>query len=191
MRQLLLQEFVSLDGMAAGPKDSVDFIPGSMQGDASFGREQLALMDRVDTLVLGRVTHEMFAQYWPTAGDAPGAEKEFAERFNSLARVVFSKRLERAPWGKWKEGRVVKRGPVEEIASLKQQPGKDLLLSGSLAVAQALMAADAIDEYRLVLCPIVLGGGRPLFRGDASRALQLVKSTAMERGAMSLVYARR
>jgi dihydrofolate reductase len=190
MRQLLLQEFVSLDGMAAGPNDSVDFIPGSTQGDANFGREQLALMDRVDALVLGRVTYEMFAQYWPSAGDVPGPEKEFAEKFNSLSRIVFSKRLERAPWGRWKEGRVVARGAVEEIASLKQQPGKDLLLSGSVSLAQALMDADAIDEYRLVLCPIVLAGGRPLFRTSADRRLKLVKSTAMERGAVSLVYAR-
>ena len=77
MRKVVLQEFVSLDGMAAGPNDSVDFIPASMQGDASFGREQMALMETVDTLLLGRVTYGLFAGYWP---NTQGEEKALATR---------------------------------------------------------------------------------------------------------------
>jgi hypothetical protein len=65
MRKVVLQEFVSIDGLVAGPNDSVDFIPASTQGDSSFGREQAALMDRIDTLLLGRVTYGMFAGFWP------------------------------------------------------------------------------------------------------------------------------
>jgi dihydrofolate reductase len=191
MRKIVLQEFVSLDGMAAGPNNTVDFIPASTQADSSFGREQLVLMDTVDTLLLGRVTYEMFAGYWPNVTEGIAAEKEFADKFNSLSKVIISKGLERAPWGKWKEGRIVKRGPVEEIASLKQQPGRDILISGSILLAQALIQADAIDEYRLVLCPFVLGRGRSLFREDANPQLKLVKATALDRGAVSLVYARR
>lgn len=191
MRKVVLQEFVSIDGMAAGPKDTVDFIPASTQADSSFGREQLVLMDTVDTLVLGRVTYQMFVGYWPNAGESDPAQKEFADKFNALSKVVFSKGLERAPWGRWGEGRIVKSGAVDEVARLKQQPGKDLLVSGSLSVAQALMAADAIDEYRLILCPVVLAGGRPLFREQADLPLKLVKATALDRGAVSLVYARR
>ena len=191
MRKVVLQEFVSLDGMAAGPNDTVDFIPASTQADASFGREQSALMDTVDTLLLGRVTYEMFAGYWPNVTEGTGTEKEFADKFNSLSKVIISKGLERAPWGKWKEGRIVKRGPVEEVARLKQHPGKDILISGSILLAQALMEADAIDEYRLVLCPFVLGRGRSLFRQDPNLQLKLVQATAMDRGAVSLVYARR
>jgi dihydrofolate reductase len=189
MRTIVLQEFVSIDGMAAGPKDSVDFIPGSMQGDTRFGREQSALMDMVDTLVLGRVTYEMFAGYWPNASKEDSGEKEFADKFNSLSKVVFSKRLESAPWGKWKAGKIVKRDALEELASMKQQPGKGILIAGSISLAQRLIEADAIDEYRLVLCPVTLPGGRPLF-GENTKQLKPVKATAMDRGAVSLVYAR-
>ena len=191
MRTVVLQEFVSLDGMIAGPNDSVDFIPASMQGDVTFGREQSALMDTVDTLLLGRVTYEMFAGYWPNASKSDAGEKEFADKFNSLSKVVFSKRLERAPWGDWKPGTIVKRNAVEEVASMKEQPGKSMLISGSLSLAQPLMQAGAIDEYRLIVCPVTLGGGRPLFRAETKLHLKLVKATTMDRGAVSLVYARR
>jgi dihydrofolate reductase len=140
MRKVVLQEFVSIDGMAAGPNDSVDFIPASTKADSSFGREQSVLMNTVDTLLLGRVTYEMFAGYWPNVTEGAEAEKQFADKFNSLSKVVFSKSLERAPWGKWKEGRIVKRDAVKEVASLKEQPGKDMLISGSISLAQALTA---------------------------------------------------
>ena len=189
MRKVVLQEFVSIDAMAAGPNDSVDFIPASTRDDPAFGREQLGLMDTVDTLLLGRLTYQMFAGYWPNVTE--GAEKNFADKFNSLAKVVVSKSLDRAPWGKWKEGQVVRRGAVDEVTALKKQPGKDILISGSISLVQALVDADAIDEYRLVLCPVVLGGGRPLFRDRASLRLKLVKAQAMDLGAVSLLYARR
>ena len=187
MRKLVLQEFVSLDGMAAGPNDSVDFIPASTQGDASFGREQLALMETVDTLLLGRVTYELFAGYWPNVRDGP--EKEFADKFNGLSRVVFSKTLDRAPWGSWKEGSVIHGDAAAEVASLKQGSGRDLLLSGSISLAQSLMAAGLVDEFRLVLCPVVLGNGRSLFGANGIQGpMRRVDARPLDRGAVSLVY---
>ena len=95
MRKLILQEFVSLDGLAAGPSDSVA-IPTSTQGDQSFGREQLALMDAIDALLLGGVTYRMFAGFWPNVTE--GEEKPFADKLNATPKVVFSKTLERASW---------------------------------------------------------------------------------------------
>src|SRR5215510_4165469 len=91
MRKVILQEFVSLDGFVAGPNNSVDFIPASTQGDLSFGQEQVAIMDKTDTLLLGRVTYGMFAGYWPNVTEGP--ETEFANRFNALSKVVFSSTL--------------------------------------------------------------------------------------------------
>jgi len=187
MRKVVLQEFVSIDGLVAGPNDSVDFIPASTQGDASFGREQSALMDRIDTLLLGRVTYDMFAGFWPNVTEGP--EKEFADKFNAVSRVVFSKTLEHAPWGKWNEGRIVRDSAVEEVARLKQQPGKDMLISGSISIAQSLIAESMVDEYRLVLCPVVLGSGRPLFRDNAApSSMRLLSASALDRGAVSLIY---
>ena len=187
MRKVVLQEFVSTDGLVAGPNDSVDFIPASTQGDATFGREQIALMDRIDTLLLGRVTYGMFAGFWPNVTE--GAEKEFADKFNAVPKVVFSKTLEHAPWGKWKEGRIVSGSAVEEVAKLKKQSGKGMLISGSITIAQALIAEGMVDEYRLVLCPIALGNGRPLFRDKTgSVPMKLLNATTLDRGAVSLIY---
>jgi len=187
MRKVVLQEFVSIDGLIAGPNDSVDFIPASTQGDPSFGREQLALMDAIDTLLLGRVTYGMFAGFWPNVTE--GAEKEFADKFNAVPKVVFSKTLKRAPWGTWKHGRIVRGSAVDEVARLKQQSGKDILISGSISIAQSLIAESMVDEYRLVLCPVVLGSGRPLFHEDArSIPMKLLTATTLDRGAVSLIY---
>ena len=187
MRQVVVQEFVTIDGFAAGPGGSVDFIPASTQGDEALGREQIELMDRTDTLLLGRVTYEMFAGYWPDVTE--GEEKEFADKFNGLDRIVFSRSLERAPWGSWPEGTVVSSDPVEEVSRRKQEPGKDMMVSGSLSLAQALIDAGLVDEFRLVLCPVVLGGGHPMFRpGSRPIEMHLVRATALNRGGVSLTY---
>jgi dihydrofolate reductase len=188
MRRVVLQEFVSLDGMAAGPGDSVDFIPASMQGDTAFGREQVALMDTVDTLLLGRRTYEMFAGYWPSVTSGP--EQPFADRWNALNRVVFSTTLERAPWGKWAESRIARGDVATEVASMLRAQGRDLLVSGSISLAQALIRDDLVDVYRLVLCPTVLGGGRQLFPEGVPSTMALRSATPLDRGGVSLVYER-
>jgi dihydrofolate reductase len=187
MRKVILQEFVSLDGLAAGPNNSVDFIPASTQGDSSFGEEQLELMNRIDTLLLGRITYSMFAGYWPNVTEGP--EKEFADKFNGVPKVVFSKTLERAPWGNWNEARIVRGNALDEVRALKQQAGKDMLVSGSITLAQGLIDSGVVDEYRLVICPVVLGDGRPLFHDKVAPILMKLASTkALDRGAVSSVY---
>jgi len=187
MRKVILQEFVSLDGLAAGRNNSVDFIPASTQGDSSFGDEQLELMDRVDTLLLGRITYSMFASYWPNVTEGP--EKEFADKFNGVPKVVFSKTLEHAPWGNWNEARIIRGNAVDEVPTLQQQEGKDILVSGSITLAQALIDNGLVDEYRLVICPVVLGEGRALFRDKVAPILmKLASSRTLDRGAVSSVY---
>jgi hypothetical protein len=91
MRKVILQEFVALDNLAAGPNNSVDFVPASTQGDQSFGREQMKFMDTIDTILLGRVTYRMFADYWPKV--TMGEEKPFADKLNAIPKIVFSKTL--------------------------------------------------------------------------------------------------
>jgi dihydrofolate reductase len=82
MRKVILQEFITLDSLAAGPKDNVDFVPAATEGDKSFGQEQVKLLNTVDTILLGRVTYEMFAGYWPKI--TKGKEKAFADKLNSI-----------------------------------------------------------------------------------------------------------
>lgn len=186
-RKVVLQEFISLDGLVAGLNGSVDFIPAATRGDRSFGAEQVALMDTTDTLLLGRVTYGMFVGYWPNV--TAGKEKEFADKFNTLNRVVFSRTLERAPWGRWNDGTIVRGGVINAVAQLKREPGKNMLISGSISLAQLLIAHGLVDEYRLVVCPMVLGAGRRLFRdGIDPITLRLVQARPLDRGAVSLVY---
>jgi dihydrofolate reductase len=187
MRKVILQEIVSLDGYAAGPNGDVSFIPASTRGDQRWGAEQTALLDSVDTLLLGRVTYQMFSQFWPTRTE--GEEKELADKFNGLQKVVFSKTLQQAPWGTWPAGTIVRGNPVDEVAKLKKQRGKNMLISGSISIGQALSEANAVDEYHVIVCPIVVGGGRPLFRDKSGgKQLQLVDAHALDRGAVSLLY---
>jgi dihydrofolate reductase len=187
MRNVILQEFVTLDGLAAGPNDSVDFVPATNRGDQSFGQEQVKLLDKIDTILLGRVTYEMFAGYWPKVTE--GEEKSFADKLNGIPKIVFSKTLDSAPWGEWDEAKIVRNSAAKEIAKLKQQSGKDMVIWGSISLAQSLMNEGVIDEYRLVICPVVLGGGRQLFRDKLdSFDLKLVEAKTFDRGAVQLKY---
>jgi dihydrofolate reductase len=187
MRKVILQEIVSLDGYAAGPNGDVNYIPESTRGDQRWGAEQTALMDRVDTLLLGRVTYDFFSQFWPAV--TQGEEKAFADKFNGLSKVVFSRTLQSAPWGKWGEGRIVRGNPADEVSKLKKSAGRDMLISGSISIGQALSEANVVDEYHVIVCPVVLGGGRPLFRSEASgKQLELIDAHSLDRGAVSLLY---
>lgn len=186
MRNVILQEFVSLDGLAAGPNGSVDFVPASTQGDHSFGERQMGFLDSIDTILLGRVTYQMFAGHWPnvTSGD----DKPFADKLNAIPKVVFSKTLERAPWGKWDDARIVKNSAAGEVVKLRERAGKDMVIWGSISLAQSLMTAGLIDQYQLVVCPVVLGNGKPLFREKDSLDMKLLNTRSFDRGAVLLAY---
>ena len=188
MRKVIVQEFVSLDGMAAGENDSVDFVPATTSGDESFGARQLSFMETVDTILLGRKTYELFAGYWPnvTSGD----DKEFADRINAIPKIVASRTLDRAPWGEYAEATVIKDQLSEEVAKMKRQTGRDIVVWGSLSVVQALEDDDLIDDYQLIVCPIVLGAGRRLFReGTGGYDLTLRDTRSFDRGMVLLSYA--
>jgi len=187
MRKLILQEFVTLDGCAAGPRGDVDFVPRATKGDQSFGRHQMELLATVDTILLGRVTYQLFSGYWPKVKEAD--EKAFADKMNATSKIVFSKTLDRAPWGEWKEATIVKERAADAVAKMKRQPGRDLIMWGSISVAQSLVEADLVDEYRLVMCPIVLGNGRALF-GDKTGAREMAfsQTRAFDKGAVLVAY---
>lgn len=187
MRKVILQEFISLDSLAAGPNDSVDYVPASTEGDKGFGQEQVKLMDTVDTILLGRVTYQMFADYWPKI--TKGKEKRFADKLNGIPKIVFSQTLKSAPWGDWDEAKIIKTSAAKEIAKLKRRSGKHMVIWGSISVAQSLIQEGLIDEYRLVICPVVLGSGRPLFLNEVdSFGLKLLEVKKFELGAVQLKY---
>lgn len=160
MRRVILQEFVTLDGLAVGPNDRVDFVPASTRGDHSFGQEQLALMDAIETILLGRVTYQIFAGYWPLITE--GEEKPFADKINATKPVCRTGTLDRA--------RIRSRGPF-----LITQCPNTLNLG--------------LDEYRSVPCIVVIGSGRPLFRDRVEPfEMKLSNAMALDRGAVLLTY---
>jgi dihydrofolate reductase len=185
MRRLIVQEFVTLDGLAAGPLGSVDFIPVATAEDEALQANQLRFIDTVDTMVLGRKTYELFAGYWPNSTE----EGEFAEKLNSLDKIVFSRTLDRAPWGSWPEGTISRDDPGQEVSRLREQDGRDMVIWGSLSIVEALRAAGLVDEYQLWLLPVVLGGGERLFgEGSGGLDLELLEARPADRGATLLRY---
>jgi dihydrofolate reductase len=186
MRNVILQEFVSVDGMAAGLNGSVDFIPATTSGDQSFGRRQMGFIDSIDAILLGRKTYEMFVKYWPKV--TQGDDKPFADRINATPKIVFSQSLDRAPWGDFAEATIVKTNAAKEIERLKQHPGKDMVLWGSISLAQSLIHEGVIDEYQLVVCPVVLGDGRRLFDESTPGEMHLLSTRSFDRGTVLLSY---
>lgn len=187
MRNLILQEFLSVDGMAAGRDGSTAFIPQANRGDHSLMRRQEAFVDSIDGILLGRKTYEMFVEYWPkvTSGD----DRALAEKINAIPKYVFSRTLDRAPWGRWDNVTVVKGDAAREVERLKQQPGKDVVLWGSLSLAQHLMREGLIDEYQLIVCPVVLVEGRRFFEGHTEAGvMHLLSTQRFDRGSVLLSY---
>ena len=185
MRKLVLEEWLTLDGFAADRDDRLDFFPSS-DTDHFSDRDQLAFLDSVDTILLGRRTYELFATFWPTAT----SDREIiADRLNALPKLVFSNTLREAPWGTWPAAEVVRGDAVDAIRQLKAQAGKDMVLWGSLSLAQDLITADLIDEYHIQLCPTLLGEGRRLFPGQTAPAnLERVGTRTYDTGVVFLHY---
>ncbi len=185
MRKLILEEWISLDGYAADKNGSLDFFP-STEANKYSDQDQLKFLESIDTILLGRKTYELFVDFWPTAT----TDKEIiADRLNEIPKLVFSDTLKKAPWGKWPDAEVVSGDALKAIAALKQQEGKDMVLWGSISLAQALMKENLIDEYHLQICPVAVGGGRSLFPDlEGYKNLKLVDFRKYDTGVMFLTY---
>lgn len=175
MRQLYWQMMVTLDGFMEGPDGELDW----HVIDEDFRRYTADLLGSIDAIVLGRVTWQVLARYWPTAADPEAAV------MNALPKLVVSRTLERAEWA---NSRIV-RDAAEEIAQWKRQPGKDLALLGSAQLGAALLRLGLIDELRIFVCPVALGRGRPMFSSLEERtALKLAEAKALGSGVVQLSY---
>jgi dihydrofolate reductase len=179
LRRLIASEMVTVDGFFAGPNEELDWFVQDEELD-KFAND---LIESVDTILYGRVTYQMMAGYWPQASGS------FADRTNRLPKLVFSSTLDETPWGGWGNARPVKGVLAEEVAKLKNESGNDMVIYGSGSIVQALTRLGAIDEYRLVVNPVVLGAGRPLFGGlDERRSLRLTEAVSWPSGCVALTY---
>jgi dihydrofolate reductase len=177
MRKIVATEYVTLDGVMDEP--GVWSGPFFNDEAAKFKYDELFASD---VLLLGRVTYEGFAKAWPTM-EGTG---DFGERMNSMPKVVVSTTLQNP---EWTNSRVISANVVEEMAKLKDEPGQDILLSGSGKLLRTLMEHDLVDEYRLMLHPIVLGGGKKLFEDETqTKTLKLVETKPFASGIVVLTY---
>lgn len=184
MRKLIVSNMVTVDGYFAGPGEEIDW----HNVDAEFNDYAISLLDSVDTLVFGRRTYEVMASYWPTP-EALTDDAEVAGRMNDLAKIVFSRTLERADW---RNTRLVKGDIADEMTARKQEDGKDMVIFGSGSVVARLAERGVIDEYRVIVNPIALGEGKSQFAGMGRRLpLQLLGSKAFRSGNVLLTYAPR
>jgi dihydrofolate reductase len=187
MRRLILQQFTTIDGLAADEQGDTSFVSEySRQPDESFVRDAMEFLDTVDTMILGRKTYELFAGYWP---DASGDDAEFGRKLNSLRKYVVSSTLKEAPWGRWEPAEIIAGDSEARISALRKEEGKDMVIWGSITLATALLSSGLIDEIQLRMIPTVLGSGRQLFEGDLdSQNLELLGANPYDRGLVLLRY---
>ena len=176
MRNIIVSEFITLDGVVEAPdKWSLAFWNDDI---AQFKFSELFASDG---LLLGRVTYQGFAAAWPSQTDEQG----YADRMNTFPKAVVSTTLT-AP--EWNNTTVIAHNVADEVAKLKQQPGQDLLVFGSATLVQTLAKHDLVDEYRLLVYPVVRGTGHRLFQDDTTAALQLVEAKTFGGTVVALTY---
>jgi dihydrofolate reductase len=180
MRKLVLSMGVSLDGLVARPGRFGAGGWGLPSEDPALKERKLAWLRDVDLHLMGRNTYEEMAEFWPVSDDA------YAAPMNEIPKVVFSSTLERADWP---DSRIARGDLAEEVAELKREPGKEMMAWGGAAFAQSLSRLGLVDEYRLVLQPVALGDGLPLFKDlTAPLRLELVDAQTYNTGSALHVY---
>lgn len=187
MRKLILEEWVSLDGYIADKDGQLDFFTNLTPEQNKYSdSDQLKFLETIDTILLGRKTYDLFVEFWPTAT----ADKEvIADKLNKTKKITFSNTIAKAPWGKWPEAEIITGEATDAIKKLKLLPGKNMVMWGSISLAQSLMKENLIDEYHLQLCPVLLGGGRSLFPGDMNlEQLKLLEVRQYNTGTVFLNY---
>lgn len=184
MRKIIVTEFISLDGVIEDPGGSEKSKHGgwtfpywSDDISAYKGAELFAC----DAQLLGRVTYQGFAAAWPTM-EGTG---EFGEKMNGMPKYVASKTLKQLDWN---NSHLLTGDVVAAVAQLKQQPGGDILVAGSAALINALLPHNLIDEFHLLVYPIVLGSGKRLFQADHTTKLALVDSKTFSTGVVAHTY---
>ena len=161
MRKLILEEWISLDGYATDKNGQLDFFTNLTPEQNKYSdADQLKFLETIDTILLGRKTYELFVDFWP---EATTDKEVIADRLNEIPKIVFSNTISKAPWGKWQEATIMSGEAASNIKALKSQHGKNMVLWGSLSLAQSLMKENLIDEFHLQVCPVLTGGGRALF----------------------------
>jgi dihydrofolate reductase len=179
MRKVVSWLFISLDGVVEAPNEwQFDVF------DEDMGNAIAAQMEAEDAILMGRVTYQEFASYWPTSTDEP-----FASHINQTPKYVVSTTLNKAEWGNWDQPTLIKANLAKEISKLKKQSGKNITISGSPTLVRSLIQENLLDELQLMIHPVVVGKGKHLFTEDVDlMRLQLVDSKVTGTGVVIVTY---
>jgi dihydrofolate reductase len=174
MRKLIYQVMISIDGYFEGPGKDISW----HRVDDEFNDYAVTLLKSVDMLLFGRVTYELMASYWPTP-EAIKNDPAVAGWMNKLPKTVFSNSLKTSGWNNTQ----VSDNVMEELTRLKSEPGKDLLIIGSSDLAVSIISHNLIDEFHIITAPVIIGSGKPLFKGiDKLKELSLLKTKSLASG---------
>jgi dihydrofolate reductase len=178
MRRIIMWNLVALDGFFEGPKSwDLDF--HKLVWGEELEQISIQQLRSADTLLFGRVTYEGMAAYWSRERGL------IADLMNSIAKIVFSRTLEKAEWN---NTTLVRDHAEEEVAKLKRQAGKDVYIFGSAALSSTLTSRRLIDEYRLALVPVLLGRGNLLFNESPRTTVKLLEARQLKNGCVILRY---
>jgi dihydrofolate reductase len=187
MRKLIVCNAMSLDGYYEGPGKNVMALfdyRWDYPTDESFDAYNAERLRAADTLLLGRVSYDGFKGFWPSVADDPAAtplQREISRLDNAIEKVVISDSLTPEETAPWHNTRIISRADAHgQIAELKGQTGRDVLVFGSRILWNDLLAHDLVDELHLMIGPVVLGAGKPLFDEQPAVSLRLIDSRTWE-----------
>ena len=181
MRKLIVSNAMSVDGYYEGPGKNVMALfdyRWDYPTDESFDAYNAERLRAADTLLLGRASYDGFKGFWPSVADDPDAtplQREISRLNDAIEKVVISDTLTSEETAPWHNTSIIGRADAHErIAELKRQPGKDILVFGSRTLWKDLLANDLVDELHLMMGPVVLGAGTPVFDEKPALTLRLI-----------------
>jgi dihydrofolate reductase len=186
MRKIVTGTFMTLDGVVEAPGSGDTTLPTKRGWTEPYMNEELGQfimeqMGQSDAMLLGRVTYEGFAAFWPTMSN----DDPFAARMNNATKYVVSNTLEKAEWN---NTTLIRGNLVEEITKLKQQPGQNISITGSGGLIRSLLQHNLVDEINLLVFPVVLGVGKKLFGEGDTNNFSLVSAKTTRTGVVILTY---
>jgi dihydrofolate reductase len=183
MRKLIATTFISVDGYMVGPNEDISWVTATFNEE--MGQYAGGLQSTMVGILLGRVSYQILGGFWPTAGDTPGAKE-----MNAAPKYVVSRTLDKVEWGAFDNASLIKDNLAEEINKLKAEPGGDIVIYGSGMLIHSLTELGLIDEFQLLVHPIIVGGGKLFFTAlDKLVKLNLLQTKTFKNGVVVLYYA--